>query len=99
MKDGGRVLAGELTEPLDQPPAVIFVNAGSVLSFINRLISFGHRLRRGRDGGCPPVFDAEAYKPRRGLRRCAIVLHDSGRYPDTAMSVVVGDVSRVPPGP
>jgi hypothetical protein len=35
---GGRVLAGELTEPLDQPPAVFFVNAGSVLSFLNRLI-------------------------------------------------------------
>jgi len=30
----------------------------------------GHRLRRGRDGGRPPAFDAEAYKQRNAVERC-----------------------------
>jgi transposase len=30
----------------------------------------GHRLRRGRDGGRPPAFDAEAYKQRNTVERC-----------------------------
>ncbi|WP_099053112.1 IS5 family transposase [Streptomyces griseochromogenes] len=30
----------------------------------------GHRLRRGRAGGRPPVFDAEAYKQRNAVERC-----------------------------
>ncbi|MFG2924258.1 IS5 family transposase [Streptomyces sp. NPDC048305] len=30
----------------------------------------GHRLRRGRAGGRPPAFDAEAYKERNTVERC-----------------------------
>ncbi|MFD3377426.1 IS5 family transposase [Streptomyces sp. NPDC058697] len=30
----------------------------------------GHRLRRGRVGGRPPAFDAEAYKQRNVVERC-----------------------------
>ncbi|EFL37330.1 transposase, IS4 [Streptomyces griseoflavus Tu4000] len=30
----------------------------------------GHRLGRGRDGGRPPAFDAEAYKQRNTVERC-----------------------------
>lgn len=30
----------------------------------------GHRLRRGRDGGRPPAFDAEEYKQRNAVERC-----------------------------
>ncbi|XMN11313.1 IS5 family transposase [Streptomyces griseobrunneus] len=30
----------------------------------------GHRLRRGRAGGRPPAFDAEAYKQRNAVERC-----------------------------
>ncbi|MFF2364838.1 IS5 family transposase [Streptomyces sp. NPDC058122] len=30
----------------------------------------GHRLRRGRNGGRPPAFDAEAYKQRNTVERC-----------------------------
>ncbi|MFJ9041104.1 IS5 family transposase [Streptomyces sp. NPDC102406] len=30
----------------------------------------GHRLRRGRAGGRPPGFDAEAYKARNSVERC-----------------------------
>lgn len=30
----------------------------------------GHRLRRGRAGGRPPGFDAEAYKQRNTVERC-----------------------------
>ncbi|MEU9949275.1 IS5 family transposase [Streptomyces sp. NPDC047939] len=30
----------------------------------------GHRLRRGRAGGRPPSFDAEAYKQRNTVERC-----------------------------
>lgn len=30
----------------------------------------GHRLRRGRAGGRPPVFDSEAYKQRNAVERC-----------------------------
>lgn len=30
----------------------------------------GHRLRRGRSGGRPPAFDAEAYKQRNAVERC-----------------------------
>ncbi|MFE2231709.1 transposase [Streptomyces sp. NPDC059442] len=30
----------------------------------------GHRPRRGRDGGCPPAFDAAAYKQRNAVERC-----------------------------
>lgn len=30
----------------------------------------GHRLRRGRTGGRPPGFDAEAYKQRNTVERC-----------------------------
>ncbi|WP_371129962.1 IS5 family transposase [Streptomyces sp. 2231.1] len=30
----------------------------------------GHRLRRGRAGGRPPAFDAEAYKERNAVERC-----------------------------
>ncbi len=30
----------------------------------------GHRLRRGRDGGRPPAFAAEAYKQRNAVERC-----------------------------
>lgn len=30
----------------------------------------GHRLRRGRAGGRPPGFDAEAYKERNAVERC-----------------------------
>nr|WP_107066121.1 MULTISPECIES: IS5 family transposase [unclassified Streptomyces] len=30
----------------------------------------GHRLRRGRAGGHPPGFDAEAYKQRNAVERC-----------------------------
>jgi transposase len=30
----------------------------------------GHRLRRGRLGGRPPAFDAEAYKQRNTVERC-----------------------------
>ncbi|MGP3968493.1 IS5 family transposase [Streptomyces sp. 6N223] len=30
----------------------------------------GHRLRRGRDGGRPPAFDAEAYKQRNAVEWC-----------------------------
>lgn len=30
----------------------------------------GHRLRRGRTGGRPPAFDAEAYKQRNAVERC-----------------------------
>lgn len=30
----------------------------------------GHRLRRGRDGGRPPAFNAEAYKQRNAVERC-----------------------------
>ncbi|MFF9147396.1 IS5 family transposase [Streptomyces sp. NPDC014861] len=30
----------------------------------------GHRLKRGRAGGCPPAFDAEAYKQRNSVERC-----------------------------
>jgi transposase len=30
----------------------------------------GHRLRRGRLGGRPPGFDAEAYKQRNTVERC-----------------------------
>ncbi|MFF2432528.1 IS5 family transposase [Streptomyces mirabilis] len=30
----------------------------------------GHRLRRGRAGGRPPTFDAEAYKQRNAVERC-----------------------------
>ncbi|MFI5831502.1 IS5 family transposase [Streptomyces sp. NPDC051578] len=30
----------------------------------------GHRLRRGRQGGRPPGFDAEAYKQRNTVERC-----------------------------
>ncbi|MEU0476367.1 IS5 family transposase [Streptomyces olivaceus] len=30
----------------------------------------GHRLKRGRDGGRPPAFDAEAYKQRNSVERC-----------------------------
>ncbi|MFJ3089406.1 IS5 family transposase [Streptomyces sp. NPDC086838] len=30
----------------------------------------GHRLRRGRAGGRPPAFDAEAYKQRNSVERC-----------------------------
>lgn len=30
----------------------------------------GHRLRRGRAGGRPPGFDAEAYKERNTVERC-----------------------------
>ncbi|MEU6106120.1 IS5 family transposase [Streptomyces flaveolus] len=30
----------------------------------------GHRLRRGRHGGRPPAFDAEAYKQRNAVERC-----------------------------
>ncbi|MET7899810.1 IS5 family transposase [Streptomyces mirabilis] len=30
----------------------------------------GHRLRRGRAGGRPPAFDAEAYKQRNTVERC-----------------------------
>lgn len=30
----------------------------------------GHRLRRGRAGGRPPGFDAEAYKKRNTVERC-----------------------------
>lgn len=30
----------------------------------------GHRLRRGRAGGRPPRFDAEAYKQRNAVERC-----------------------------
>ncbi|MFL9680555.1 IS5 family transposase [Streptomyces sp. KL110A] len=30
----------------------------------------GHRLRRGRAGGRPPGFDAEAYKQRNAVERC-----------------------------
>ncbi|GAA3481626.1 hypothetical protein GCM10018966_061570 [Streptomyces yanii] len=29
-----------------------------------------HRLRRGRAGGLPPTFDAEAYKHRSAVERC-----------------------------
>lgn len=29
----------------------------------------GHRLQRGRGGGCPPAFDAEAYKQRNAVER------------------------------
>lgn len=31
----------------------------------------GHRLRRGRLGGRPPGFDAEAYKQRNTVERCS----------------------------
>ncbi|MFI8200474.1 IS5 family transposase [Streptomyces sp. NPDC085942] len=30
----------------------------------------GHRLRRGRSGGRPPAFNAEAYKQRNAVERC-----------------------------
>ena len=30
----------------------------------------GHRLRRGRQGGRPPRFDAGAYKQRNTVERC-----------------------------
>ncbi|OMI84985.1 IS5 family transposase [Streptomyces sp. M1013] len=30
----------------------------------------GHRLRRGRLGGRPPAFDADAYKQRNAVERC-----------------------------
>lgn len=30
----------------------------------------GHRRRRGRSGGRPPAFDAEAYKQRNAVERC-----------------------------
>ncbi|MET7446416.1 transposase [Streptomyces sp. NBC_01696] len=30
----------------------------------------GHRRRRGRVGGPPPTFDAEAYKRRNAVARC-----------------------------
>ncbi|MFC5785975.1 MULTISPECIES: IS5 family transposase [Streptomyces] len=30
----------------------------------------GHRLRRGRAGGRPPAFDAEAYRQRNAVERC-----------------------------
>ena len=30
----------------------------------------GHRLRRGRRGGRPPGFDADAYKQRNTVERC-----------------------------
>jgi transposase len=30
----------------------------------------GHRLRRGRQGGRPPGFDADAYKQRNTVERC-----------------------------
>lgn len=30
----------------------------------------GHRLRRGRAGGRPPAFDAEAYRQRDSVERC-----------------------------
>lgn len=30
----------------------------------------GHRLRRGRGGGRPPAFDAQAYKQRNTVERC-----------------------------
>ncbi|MFJ7326052.1 transposase [Streptomyces cyaneofuscatus] len=30
----------------------------------------GHRLRRGRDAGRLPAFDAEAYKERNAVERC-----------------------------
>lgn len=30
----------------------------------------GHRLRRGRAGGRPPSFDAEADKQRNAVERC-----------------------------
>ncbi|GGW13094.1 hypothetical protein GCM10018980_76280 [Streptomyces capoamus] len=30
----------------------------------------GHRLRRGRQGGRPPAFDADAYKQRNTVERC-----------------------------
>lgn len=37
----------------------------------------GHRLRRGRDGGRPPAFDAEAYKQRNAVERCVNRLQQS----------------------
>jgi transposase len=30
----------------------------------------GHRLRRGRQGGRPPGFDADSYKQRNTVERC-----------------------------
>lgn len=46
-----------------------FVGAGSVPSSLSS-DQVGHRLRRGRNGGRPTAFDAEAYKQRNTIERC-----------------------------
>jgi hypothetical protein len=70
-----------------------------VLSFLNRLTSFGHRLRReaAMEVARPPLTPRHTNLEGVYGAVLAVVLHDRGRYPDTAMSVVIGDPSRVPP--
>ncbi|MFF8513539.1 transposase [Streptomyces sp. NPDC015492] len=63
------VLATARTHPARSE--ITSADAGSALSFPSRPTrSVGHRLRRGRAGGRPPAFDAEAYKQRNAVERC-----------------------------
>lgn len=49
---------------------IISADAESALSSPSRPTQTGHRLRRGRAGGRPPAFDAEAYRQRNAVERC-----------------------------
>ncbi|MFH9400604.1 IS5 family transposase [Streptomyces sp. NPDC017638] len=78
-----RVLRGGPGRPRTRPDAVLADRAYSSRANRNRLRrrgiravipqpsdQVGHRLRRGRDGGRPPAFDAEAYKQRNAVAQC-----------------------------
>ncbi|WP_435843323.1 IS5 family transposase [Streptomyces gardneri] len=69
--------------PRTRPDAVLADRAYSSRAIRNRLRrrgiravipqpsdQIGHRLRRGRAGGRPPAFDAEAYRQRNAVERC-----------------------------
>ncbi|MFJ2178840.1 IS5 family transposase [Streptomyces sp. NPDC087851] len=80
---GIRVLRSGPGRPGTRPDAVLTDRAYSSRAIRNHLRRRGiravilqpsdqvvHRLRRGRDVGRPPAFDAEAYKQRNAIERC-----------------------------
>ncbi|MFJ2557251.1 MULTISPECIES: IS5 family transposase [unclassified Streptomyces] len=80
---GIRVLRSGPGRPGTRPDAVLADRAYSSRAIRNHLRRRGiravilqpsdrvvHRLRRGRDVGRPPAFDAEAYKQRNAIERC-----------------------------
>lgn len=63
---------------------------GIAATIPERADQHGHRVRRGRRGGRPPVFDPIAYRRRNVVERCFNTLKHyraiATRYDNTALS-------------